>query len=209
MKQEKTEAEIMDGRIRWELYRAGKDKPCVRCGGTFPGYVMEYHHIKDRLKAKEPLCYLTQYCRSTTVEEIPDCLVVCANCHRIIHVEARAETGTEAREEAMRERWIAKVGARKESKHKRIVKIKEHYKILKVETREKYMADILPLVPADKAIPKEKLIALVQTTGIGRNKAWACINALVSTGAIHIHKVFRPGISPRVDLSRTPKPSHS
>ena len=192
----------MDTTETRSAYQAGKDKPCARCGGTFPGYVMEYHHTKDRIGNRKPLRYLTQYCRSTTEEEIPGCEVVCVNCHRIIHWTARQETGSEAREDAQAAAWRASSKERIAIKKKRIAKIREHYKALKIEKRKLDAVDILALVPKDKAIPKNELLKLAQGAGVGVNKARDCIKRMITAGQVYVHKIPRPGTNARVDLAR-------
>ena len=192
----------MDTTETRSAYQAGKDKPCSRCGGTFPGYVMEYHHTKDRIGNKKPLRYMTQYCRSTTEEEIPKCDVVCANCHRIIHWTARQETGSEAREDAQAAAWYAGSKERTEIRKQRIAKMKEHYKALRVEKQKQEAVDLLALVPEDKTIPKNELLNLAQGAGLGLNKARGCIKRMVSDGQIYAHKIPQSGTRARVELAR-------
>jgi len=192
----------MDTTETRSAYQAGKDKPCSRCGGTFPGYVMEYHHTKDRIGNKKPLRYMTQYCRSTTEEEIPKCDVVCANCHRIIHWTARQETGSEARENAQAAAWYAGSKERTEIRKQRIAKMKEHYKALRVEKQKQEAVDLLALVPEDKTIPKNELLNLAQGAGLGLNKARGCIKRMVSAGQIYAHNIPQPGTRARVELAR-------
>jgi len=163
---------------------------------------MEYHHTKDRIGNRKPLRYLTQYCRSTTEEEIPGCEVVCVNCHRIIHWTARQETGSEAREDAQAAAWRASSKERIAIKKKRIAKIREHYKALKIEKRKLDAVDILALVPKDKAIPKNELLNLAQGAGIGLNKARDCIKRMITAGQVYVHKIPRPGTNARVELAR-------
>jgi len=192
----------MDTTETRSAYQAGKDKPCSRCGGTFPGYVMEYHHTKDRIGNRKPLRYMTQYCRSTTEEEIPKCDVVCANCHRIIHWTARQETGSEARENAQAAAWYAGSKERTEIRKQRIAKMKEHYKALRVEKQKQEAVDLLALVPEDKTIPKNELLNLAQGAGLGLNKARGCIKRMVSAGQIYAHNIPQPGTRARVELAR-------
>jgi len=192
----------MDTTETRSAYQAGKDKPCSRCGGTFPGYVMEYHHTKDRIGNKKPLRYMTQYCRSTTEEEIPKCDVVCANCHRIIHWTARQETGSEARENAQAAAWYAGSKERTEIRKQRIAKMKEHYKALRVEKQKQEAVDLLALVPEDKTIPKNELLNLAQGAGVGVNKARDCIKRMITAGQVYVHKIPRPGTRARVELAR-------
>jgi len=183
-------------------YKTGKDKPCSRCGGTFPCYVMEYHHTKDRTGNRKRLHYLTQYCRQTTAEEIPGCEVVCINCHRIIHWTARQETGSEAREDAQGAAWAAGSKERKQVRAERNAKIKEHYKALGIEKQKQDTVDILALIPADETINKEELLHQAQGAGIGINRARVCLKAMIVAGNVHVHKTARSGTNARVELAR-------
>jgi NAD-dependent dihydropyrimidine dehydrogenase PreA subunit len=185
-----------------KIFRAGKEKPCARCGEVHPYYVMEYHHTTDRLGIRKRGWGLTQYCRGTTLDEIPGCAVVCANCHRIIHMEARAIDGHEAREDVMAAAWVAGEAVRKEKRKQRWKEMKEHWKALSVERQRKNLSDILALVPAEGSIPKSELITLARVQGMGKNKIWTSINELLASGALVILRVPRPGTNPRVDLSK-------
>jgi hypothetical protein len=65
--------------------------------------------------------------------------------------------------------------------------------------------DLMDIMPTAGAIPKDDLISQAKLVGIGKNKAWQFINLLVADKEIYIWKIPRPGMSPRVDLSRTPQ----
>lgn len=73
-----------------EAYRAArkilqdiKNKPCMDCGGSFPWYCMDFDH-PDPSKKKYNISY---WCSSRRVkemlEEITQCHLVCACCHRM------------------------------------------------------------------------------------------------------------------------------
>jgi len=61
-----------------------KNKPCSRCGGTFPPYVMDWHH-RDPSQKKFPLNAgnLTRT-EESILAEVAKCDLLCANCHRIV-----------------------------------------------------------------------------------------------------------------------------
>jgi len=185
--------------INQNLYTVGKDKPCTRCGGTYPYYIMEYHHIKNRISVQKPLRYLTQYCRGTTIEEIPGCIAVCAHCHRTIHWEARQETGKEAREDTQAAQWYAEARKRKEVK-------KQHWIAVRAQIKKRGMEAVFALVPADRAIPKNELIVLTRAAGVGLIKTGKMIKALIISKNLCVIRVRRPGTRSRVDLSRSPAP---
>jgi len=76
-----------------------KNRPCERCGGQFPHYVMDCHHKEGTEKNsklqvsgknntfKYALCHLSW---PDLADELAKCAVVCANCHRIIEHEKRS-----------------------------------------------------------------------------------------------------------------------
>lgn len=57
---------------------------CAVCGGIFPPCVYDFHHIDPTLKDFQPSAALDRnWVRAT--EELDKCILVCSNCHRIIH----------------------------------------------------------------------------------------------------------------------------
>jgi hypothetical protein len=67
------------------LSNEAKSQPCERCGGSFPIYVMEFHHRDPSEKkceiANAPTPNLAR-------KELAKCDVLCANCHRIVEHES-------------------------------------------------------------------------------------------------------------------------
>lgn len=67
-----------------------KNNPCQRCGGSFPPYVMDFHH-------RDPKTKLFTVGRTASrgyaglLDEIAKCDLLCANCHRIVEHEKRME----------------------------------------------------------------------------------------------------------------------
>lgn len=58
------------------------DNPCVRCGETNI-LCLEFHHL-DRDTKKNHVSALKKFGRHTLQKEIDKCVVMCANCHRIV-----------------------------------------------------------------------------------------------------------------------------
>jgi len=52
--------------------------PCKDCGKNYPSYVMHFDHLHDK---KFHIGSKTSVSRSTLLEEISKCEIVCANCH--------------------------------------------------------------------------------------------------------------------------------
>jgi hypothetical protein len=79
---------------RWESRReyiiSKKNIPCMDCGGTFPDYCMDFHHLDEDTKheaiGRKSFIETMKKCSIKKIdEEIAKCVLVCANCHRIRH----------------------------------------------------------------------------------------------------------------------------
>jgi predicted HNH restriction endonuclease len=59
---------------------------CARCNQTYPDYVFEFHHIEPNTKDFSPsqLFMLSDW---RIAEEMTKCIMVCSNCHKVIHHE--------------------------------------------------------------------------------------------------------------------------
>ncbi|MDO9542078.1 MAG: DnaB-like helicase N-terminal domain-containing protein [Kiritimatiellia bacterium] len=73
-------------------------------------------------------------------------------------------------------------------------------------TSKKNPLDIIELMPPTGAIPKDELLSKAQIAGIGKNKARKFISELLEDKSIFEWHTKRPGITARVDLSRTQQP---
>lgn len=59
---------------------------CERCGGVFDECVYEFHHIDATIKEEQPAFIFRKYLYLDKLrEKLKGCILVCANCHRIIH----------------------------------------------------------------------------------------------------------------------------
>jgi len=59
---------------------------CSRCQIVYPLVCYDFHHKDPKKKDYSPTCLL-QGSRKKLQEEIEKCVLVCANCHRLIHHE--------------------------------------------------------------------------------------------------------------------------
>lgn len=66
-----------------------KSKPCARCKGTFPPAAMDFHHLDPETKEMNIGARYANLSMESLQKEIDKCILVCANCHRIIHQELR------------------------------------------------------------------------------------------------------------------------
>jgi hypothetical protein len=78
---------------RRELIEATKkENGCVRCKIEDPR-VLEFHHLDTSQKHFSIAdYYYSQYGIVKLEQEIAKCVVICANCHRILHAEQRQKT---------------------------------------------------------------------------------------------------------------------
>lgn len=57
---------------------------CADCGGVFPYYVYDFHHLDPSQKDMQ-FNSLRRRSWDTIRAELDKCVMVCANCHRIRH----------------------------------------------------------------------------------------------------------------------------
>jgi hypothetical protein len=81
------------------------------------------------------------------------------------------------------------------------VEIKKPKKNESNKTKE----DLYALVPTETAIPKQALISLAQSMGIGFNRARGFISEFVNAGKLYVWRVKRPKTNPEIHISRTPQ----
>lgn len=59
---------------------------CHDCGNTYHPKVFDFHHINPRLKERKPN-ELMHYEWNIIEKELKNCVMLCANCHRMRHHE--------------------------------------------------------------------------------------------------------------------------
>lgn len=59
---------------------------CSKCGGEFPDCVFDFHHTHHEEKEIKP-SLLFMLSDERIKEELSKCVMLCANCHRIVHSE--------------------------------------------------------------------------------------------------------------------------
>lgn len=57
---------------------------CQDCGGTFPPFVYDFHHLDGDTKSDNPSYILRQSWEKAKLE-LDKCVLLCANCHRGRH----------------------------------------------------------------------------------------------------------------------------
>ena len=70
-----------------------RTQSCAHCGNN-DYRVLEYHHINPEIKEVTISNAIgTGWSRERILREIDKCIVLCANCHRILHYEFNGKTG--------------------------------------------------------------------------------------------------------------------
>lgn len=65
-----------------KLIAEKKSVPCVDCGVSYPSFVMDFDHLKDK-KFNIAGAPVKGYSLKKILIEIAKCDVVCSNCHRL------------------------------------------------------------------------------------------------------------------------------
>ena len=71
-----------------EFIKNFKEQPCADCGVQYPHYVMDLHHTVekgDTYHRNSNTRRMMRYSYDRIKEELDQCVVLCANCHRIRH----------------------------------------------------------------------------------------------------------------------------
>jgi hypothetical protein len=62
-----------------------KSVPCSVCGNQYHPVLMDLHHLDESQKKFSPSNGVHKYGWDALREEVKKCIVVCSNCHRLIH----------------------------------------------------------------------------------------------------------------------------
>lgn len=64
-------------------YKGGK---CAHCNGVFHPAVYDFHHLDKATKEADPGSLMGRNWKRIA-EELDKCILLCANCHRLVHTE--------------------------------------------------------------------------------------------------------------------------
>lgn len=71
-----------------QIIDTAKNAPCADCNGSWPSYVMDFHHVNEDKEFN--LAKAVQSAGPTRLSkvqaEIDKCVLLCANCHRLRHM---------------------------------------------------------------------------------------------------------------------------
>ena len=70
-----------------EWFEALKRSPCVECSGSFHPIQMDFHHRNGEEKLFPLGNSISKYGRDRILAEIAKCDLLCANCHRLRHLD--------------------------------------------------------------------------------------------------------------------------
>lgn len=74
-----------EGRKRWlSLYKMAVG--CSRCGYDEHPVALDFHHVNPKEKSFDINCSMSKNLK-VLINEVKKCIVVCSNCHRILHME--------------------------------------------------------------------------------------------------------------------------
>jgi hypothetical protein len=80
----------------WRKFKATLS--CLECGVNHPA-VLDFHHIDPEMKTASVHALAQAKSYLAAMEEVQQCVVLCANCHRVYHYNERQkakEKGAEA-----------------------------------------------------------------------------------------------------------------
>lgn len=60
---------------------------CSICNQSFPLAAYDFHHVDMTTKEGSPGAVLASRSLATIADELSKCVLVCANCHRVLHAE--------------------------------------------------------------------------------------------------------------------------
>jgi hypothetical protein len=81
---------------QWKEFKATLS--CLECGVDHPA-VLDFHHIDPEMKNASVHRLIQSRSYKKALEEVEQCVVLCANCHRVYHYNERQrekEKGAEA-----------------------------------------------------------------------------------------------------------------
>ena len=81
-------------KLKWKEFKATLS--CLECGADHPA-VLDFHHIDPEMKTASVHNLVQSKSYLAAMEEVQQCMVLCANCHRVYHHnERQKEKGAEA-----------------------------------------------------------------------------------------------------------------
>lgn len=74
-------------RQRDKIEQIKANVPCYLCSEKYPPCVMDFHHRDPEEKYKTIGALTTSYAWDTVKEELDKCILLCANCHRLVEYD--------------------------------------------------------------------------------------------------------------------------
>ena len=60
---------------------------CAHCGFDKHPTALQFHHLRDKTDGVSRMAFITRVSVDRLLVEIAKCIVLCANCHAILHAE--------------------------------------------------------------------------------------------------------------------------
>ena len=98
---ERIKAQVLDRKraqrmvLREYAQEVKESAPCPDCGGRYPHYVMDFHHLRDKVANIADMVNSGDVSLDTLKNEIAKCVVLCSNCHRVRTWVERGVAATE------------------------------------------------------------------------------------------------------------------
>ena len=73
-------------KTKWKEFKATLS--CLECGADHPA-VLDFHHIDPEMKNASVHTLVKAKSYKKALEEVEQCIVLCANCHRVYHYNER------------------------------------------------------------------------------------------------------------------------
>jgi hypothetical protein len=72
------------GKAKWDTFKC--TLRCTKCGFRHPA-ALDFHHTNPSEKENLVSKLVSDGCFAAAMEEVQKCIVLCANCHRVLHAE--------------------------------------------------------------------------------------------------------------------------
>jgi predicted HNH restriction endonuclease len=74
------------GKATWDTFK--RTLKCTKCKQNHPA-TLDFHHIDPSEKENLVSKLVSNGCFAAAMKEVKKCIVLCANCHRIVHYEEK------------------------------------------------------------------------------------------------------------------------
>lgn len=72
------------GKVKWSAFKS--TLKCTQCGFNHPA-ALDFHHTNPSEKENLVSALVSNGCYAAAMREVQKCVVLCANCHRVLHAQ--------------------------------------------------------------------------------------------------------------------------